>query len=484
MIHDILGFVLANHWAISEDGKRAIRAQIVQAQKGSIDASVLEKIANDIKLRNQVNYVSSQIGVVESYDYTWSSKLDDLTGDVIGIARYEGVMTRAGSWWSKGTEELRTELKMLGQNARVKAVILRLNTVGGTVDGTEELAIDIQDFEEKYQKPLVVFIDGCACSAGMWVATQSKRVFASSSTVVSGSIGTIGSFYDDREFLKEMGITEVTVRATKSPNKNTMYDSAADGDDTEWRAMLDSFNEVFHSFVKKGRGKKLKMTPSVKIGDIEVAEVLTGKIYIGQGGVEIGLIDQIDTLDNLVAMLQKEISNAATPNGIATNQNTIMFKKGLGAFVKALFADGKTPTEQEVETAIAQNAELEGVTAEQIDKLVADKVEAQVTAKTAESVSALTTKVDALVKQANDATEAAKKATDKAEAAETEAKAAKTENADLRKSLADVIAGQKGGNVGGDGSKDTEKELGGSKPLTTFNGLMSNRTYVENKEQK
>lgn len=220
-------------------------------------------------------------------------------GKTIGILPVVGPMMKEDFCGWFGTASLRNELAKMKSSQSIKAVIMYMDSPGGTVDGTEALANEYEATGKS--KETITIIDGMMCSAGYWAGSPGGTIIATNKTDIIGSIGTMISFYDRTDYMEEMGLVLREYYATKSKDKNKDFREARGGDGKLIvQTLLDPLNDVFLNAVKKYRGDKL-----------DEKETLTGKTFLAERSLELGLIDKIDTMDNVLgSLLQKHKSNS------------------------------------------------------------------------------------------------------------------------------------------------------------------------------
>ena len=219
------------------------------------------------------------------------------SGSVL-IIPINGPIMKDDFCWEPGTDTMSEWLRCAMDNPNIAGVVLKINSGGGTVEGTGEFA----DLIKSASKPIIAYTDGCMASAAYWIGCSAKEIFASHKTVEIGSIGTAIDMYDNREALAKMGYKRVYVNSDSSPDKNMNYFNAIDGDTTGLKVdILNPTNDIFMSSVKENRDGKLKILSKVQDNDGKTLnEPLTGKMYLAQAAIEIGLIDKIGLLQDAV----------------------------------------------------------------------------------------------------------------------------------------------------------------------------------------
>lgn len=209
---------------------------------------------------------------------------------------------------SPGTSNMLASMQQAMADPNVEAIVLQIDSPGGTVDGTKVFA----DAIKASSKPVVAYVDGMMASAAMWIGSSASMIIASTATDIVGSIGTMMQWADFTEAYKQKGIKVHTATATQSTDKNRLIaDATATGNYTELaKQLLDPVNEQFTAAIKTNRAGKLS----------ENENVLTGKTYMAKDAIKHGLVDKIGTLD----MAIKTAKNlAATKNKMNMEKNSV-----------------------------------------------------------------------------------------------------------------------------------------------------------------
>lgn len=169
----------------------------------------------------------------------------------------------------------------------ITAVVINLDTGGGEVNAMRLFAETISE----RNKPVVAFVSDSCFSAGYGIASACDYIVANSSLARVGSIGALTTIADYTERYKMQGINLIQVYATQSTDKNKEYREALEGNLEPIRKLTDTYNEYFLSLIETNRGDKLK-------GDRSVWG--TGKTWSAEEALELGLIDEINTFNNLL----------------------------------------------------------------------------------------------------------------------------------------------------------------------------------------
>lgn len=186
------------------------------------------------------------------------------------------------------TDLLRRDFQAAIDDPNVTAIVLDLDTPGGAIEGTAELADLI--YLSRGIKPIVAAIDELAASAGTWIATAADKVIIPT-TGVTGSIGVALTHYDFSEQDKSAGIKKTTITAGKYKRiASEDQPLTAEGKDY-LQGQLDHFYSVFVDAVARNRGTT---------AEVVLEKMADGKIFIGQQAIDAGLVDQIGTLETAI----------------------------------------------------------------------------------------------------------------------------------------------------------------------------------------
>lgn len=186
------------------------------------------------------------------------------------------------------------DLKAAGEDPNVKGVILSVNSPGGSVYVSEQIAKEINKLKEK-QIPVYSVMREMAASGGYYVSAPTDRIYASNETL-TGSIGVIMQMYSLEGLFEKYGIKEQNITSGK------MKDAGSAGRDLsaeEKKYFEDLVNSAYKRFVKiVADGRSMSESDVKKIAD--------GRVYDGSQALENGLIDKIGDLDSAIDDMVKE----------------------------------------------------------------------------------------------------------------------------------------------------------------------------------
>lgn len=172
----------------------------------------------------------------------------------------------------------------------VSAIVLCVDSPGGTVDGTQEFADLV--YNSRGVKPVVSLVDGTMASAAYWIGSAASQVFLSSETDIVGSIGVVQNHVDISQSEASQGRKTTEIAAGKYKRIASQYGALT----LEGRAVLqdqvDQTYKVFVEAVARNRGVS---------ADVVLQDMADGRVFIGQQAIDAGLVDGVSTLDALIA---------------------------------------------------------------------------------------------------------------------------------------------------------------------------------------
>lgn len=205
----------------------------------------------------------------------------DVTGVIADAERF-GVLAPGENPVSRFIEALHKAQ----QDNDVKAVVIRVNSPGGTVTASDVLFRAIERFKHESGKPVVICMADVAASGGYYLACAGDEIVAHPTTV-TGSIGVIIQTVNVAEGLRRIGVKAESI--TSGPNKNmgTPFEPMTDTHRELLQGLVNEFYEGFVAIVKESR-------PNLKTE--ELALITDGRIVTGKRAVELGLVDRLGDL--------------------------------------------------------------------------------------------------------------------------------------------------------------------------------------------
>ncbi|MFI5380206.1 MAG: signal peptide peptidase SppA [Tepidisphaerales bacterium] len=197
----------------------------------------------------------------------------------IVVLPVEGLISDARS------QQFRRWLDSIGNDTRVKAIVLAIDSPGGAVTPSDEMRQAVADFKQKHSVPVVVTMSGVAASGGYYIATAADYIIAQPTTL-TGSIGVRMDRYNVSELAKKWGVAETTITAPENGMKNagSMFKPEEPQERRYYQGILDDAYTRFVKLVSDSRKNKLKKP---------VAELCTGEAFTANQALANGLVDEI-----------------------------------------------------------------------------------------------------------------------------------------------------------------------------------------------
>lgn len=188
----------------------------------------------------------------------------------------------------------REKLDAIAADPNVKAVVLRINTPGGSVTATDILWHDLQQFRARTQLPVLACLLDVAAGGGYYLATAADVIVAHP-TSVTGGIGVILNLYNLRELLSQFNITPQEIKSGKHIDMGTSLRNLPD----ETRKLLESMaNEYHQRFIDLVKQARPRLDPKQE-------SIWDGRVFTARSALALGLIDQIGYLDDAVGLARQ-----------------------------------------------------------------------------------------------------------------------------------------------------------------------------------
>ncbi|HEY5078667.1 MAG TPA: signal peptide peptidase SppA, partial [Opitutaceae bacterium] len=219
----------------------------------------------------------------------------------IGLVYAEGdIVDGEGEAGEVGGARFARELRRLREDPSVKAIVLRVNSPGGSATAAETIQRELR--LARKVKPVIVSMGSYAASGGYWISAFSDRIFAEPTTI-TGSIGVFGIQFDVQKLANDHGFTFDSVKTGKFADSITISRPKTDEELAVFQRMVDW---IYGQFVAKvAEGRKLK--PAF------VEEIAQGRVWSGTEAKKLGLVDEIGSLDDAIAYAGKQAGLGSSP---------------------------------------------------------------------------------------------------------------------------------------------------------------------------
>lgn len=269
---DFAQYALQNNWVDALKTREEVRAELV-ALVGD-DKNQLG--VNITKFNTYLKVVNPPMPVV------------DTDMDKVAIVVAKGTILngnqKAGNVGGDSTARLLRKARL---DDNVKAVVLQIDSPGGSTLASEVIRQEVLELK-KAGKPVVSSMSTYAASGGYWIAANTDRIIASPSTI-TGSIGVFGMFMTYENSLNYLGVNSDGVGSTELAGFSTV------------RPLAPEFGQILQRNVETTYHNFLTLVSTARDMDIDAVDnVAQGRVWIGTDALELGLVDELGTLQNAV----------------------------------------------------------------------------------------------------------------------------------------------------------------------------------------
>ncbi len=239
-----------------------------------------------------------------------------ISGDAVAVIYIDGVIAGTGDPYGGYVtpEYFQDQLQQAIDDESVKAIVLRVDSPGGTVAASEEIASYVKDCD----KPVVVSSGDVNASGAYMVSSQADQIWALPGTAV-GSIGVISEIPNVSGLLDKVGVEFQVITAGKYKDAGSPYRPLTEEERALIQGEVDNSYEQFIDIVAEGRDMPRS----------EVESLATGWAWDGDTAKGLGLVDKLGTM-------QEALDAAARAGGIKGDYDTITYEEDLGPLLSSL----------------------------------------------------------------------------------------------------------------------------------------------------
>ncbi|SFZ96458.1 signal peptide peptidase SppA [Chryseobacterium limigenitum] len=272
-------------------------------QKTEYDELIKSKLS--LKEKDKLNKIS--LG-----KYIASYSEDDKSGDKVAVLYASGSINNGDGYNDIYSDKYIKYIKELQENDKVKAVVLRINSPGGSANASDEILFELQQLKKK--KPLVVSFGDYAASGGYYIAMAADKIYSEPNTL-TGSIGVFGVIPYFKDLANKNGVRSDIV----ATNANSMYYSSLNGVSPYGVSMItrsvEGTYKRFVHFVTQNRKQTFE----------QIDTIGGGRVWSGTRAKQIGLVDELGTLNDAIKF-------AAQKGGLKSSYNVASFPKKMTPF--------------------------------------------------------------------------------------------------------------------------------------------------------
>jgi protease-4 len=266
--------------------QRGLVDQVAYLDQVVADLKKLTGSDEDDKSFKQINFAT--YSNVESND---SKKSSD---NKVALVYADGeIVDGQGGAQQVGGDSFARQLRQLRLDEDVKAVVLRINSPGGSATASEVIQREVRLIREK--KPVIVSMGDYAASGGYWIATGANHIFAEPSTI-TGSIGVFGLQFNVQKLANDNGITWDVVKTGRYADSSTVSRPKTP---QELAIAQRSVNQIYYQFLNK-------VAESRKLPTQRVAQIAQGRVWSGQDAKQLGLVDDLGGIEDAINYAAKQ----------------------------------------------------------------------------------------------------------------------------------------------------------------------------------
>ena len=211
----------------------------------------------------------------------------------VAVVRLAGVIATGGSPLRRGLnlESVDPLLKKAFAVRRVKAVVLVINSPGGSPVQSALIGARIRQLAKKHNVPVLAFCEDVAASGGYWLATAADEIYANQASVI-GSIGVISAGFGFPQALEKLGVERRIYTSGKSKSMLDPFRPEVEEDIAYLKDLQSDIHQTFIEQVKSRRGSRLAASED---------ELFSGRFWTGTKAVELGLVDGLGVMHDVLA---------------------------------------------------------------------------------------------------------------------------------------------------------------------------------------
>jgi protease-4 len=210
-----------------------------------------------------------------------------------GIADPEvAIVEIKGAIVDSEVEYVLKQIRQAREDTQVKAVVLRVDSPGGTVGGSDQIWRELETLRTR-GKPVVASFGGMAASGGYYVSANTDLIVAEPTTL-TGSIGVKLELIQVSELMKKVGVSSESITTGAFKDTGSMYRPMTEEERARWKVVIDDAYNRFLRIVAQGRKLPLK----------DARALADGKVYTAKEALDSKLIDRIGYLDDAIALVQ------------------------------------------------------------------------------------------------------------------------------------------------------------------------------------
>jgi len=244
------------------------------------ETGVKEYLKDLVEVKEAKDVQLASIKNIASLSFLNESK----SNDIIAVLYAEGDITDGSGNEGITSKRYVKEIEKLKENDKVKAVVFRINSGGGSAYASEQIWKAISELKEK--KPVVVSMGGYAASGGYYIACNASKIIAQPNTL-TGSIGIFGMFPNIEGLTKKVGLSYDVVKTNKYADFGSFTRPMRDDEKVILQQYIETGYDLFLTRCSEGRG----------IPKDSLDLIAQGRVWTGNQALKIGLVDELGDIN-------------------------------------------------------------------------------------------------------------------------------------------------------------------------------------------
>lgn len=246
--------------------------------------------------------------------------------DTIALVNIDGTISEGGgsgfptSTDATSSRHIHELLQSVSEDPRVKALILRVNSPGGSAAASEEIYQELLRYKSKHNQKIVAYFSGMAASGGYYVAMAADKIVANPA-VQTGNIGVITYIFNVQGLADKYGVKSIVYKSGQYKDLGSPFRQPTKEEDAIMQSMI---GEVFDRFVTVvSEGRKMDQGVTRTLAD--------GRIYTANQAKTAGLVDEIGDLETTIA-ITKQLTGLSEAKVVEYNRIGGLFESLLGRY--------------------------------------------------------------------------------------------------------------------------------------------------------
>ena len=271
---------------------------VVDSLYGAIpDLSLQNKLADKLMQKSEYDQmIKTKLNLKEKdklATVSFKKYINSYSEDLLKKDQQIAVLYASGAIYNgEGYQEIYAdnfvkEIKKLTENDKIKAVVLRINSPGGSANASDEILFELQQLKKK--KPIIVSFGDYAASGGYYIAMAADKIYSEPNTL-TGSIGVFGMIPYFKEIANKNGFTAIPVTTNANSNMYSPINGVTPGGVAILTKSVEQTYKRFVHFVTENRKKSFE----------QIDEIGGGRVWSGTRAKQIGLVDELGSLQDAI----------------------------------------------------------------------------------------------------------------------------------------------------------------------------------------